>query len=361
MSQREEQEQGNSKEAREERQKEGFLSALSSGRLDTLQLRVAYILNREPDARNSDIALALAYWREFQSEYFDGEHLRAGDLYALERVPSLIRARAKIQNTYRLLQADREVRDRRRALAEQERAKAVAQRPMGDVTTVYTDESGKDGPLLLIGSVWVLHHPQIRPLQDEIRDWKKANNFVGEFHFKNINKGNVRYYLEFADFLVEKAAVLSFKAISMSRVGLADVDRGISSLLRHLILRGIQHEHQTGRAELPREVSVWKDKDTPAGDERILAELKRDLTADSQQIFEGKLRVGFLSPIESDRQVFIQVADLFAGSLNRVLNVDEQPGTPKYDLATHLLQGLGMPDGPVDNEQEGDMTVYLRL
>lgn len=79
--------------------------AVLSAKFDTIQERVAWILNHFPDTRNSDITLQLKYWDRFEPDLYDGRAIEPDDMYKLTRLTSLQRARAKIQNSYGLFQA----------------------------------------------------------------------------------------------------------------------------------------------------------------------------------------------------------------------------------------------------------------
>lgn len=96
------------KKSSEELEKEALelLDRVGSGVIDSLRDRVAYILNRYADARNSDIELVWLYWQIFESEKYPGDYITKDHMYALSRVPSLVRERARIQNQYKLFQAD---------------------------------------------------------------------------------------------------------------------------------------------------------------------------------------------------------------------------------------------------------------
>src|SRR5262245_47229828 len=124
-----------------EKGRRALLHAISAGKLDTLQERVAWILNRYPAARDSDIALQIRYWETFEPALGGGDHIHKANLYHLTRLVSLTRARAKIQNTYRLFQASPEVRKHRGTLSAEELAKALEQRPSYPQLDVYADES----------------------------------------------------------------------------------------------------------------------------------------------------------------------------------------------------------------------------
>lgn len=93
------------KEQRLEAEKAAMERAVLSAKFDTIQERVAWILNHFPDTRNSDITLQLKYWDRFEPDLYDGRAIEPDDMYKLTRLTSLQRARAKIQNSYGLFQA----------------------------------------------------------------------------------------------------------------------------------------------------------------------------------------------------------------------------------------------------------------
>jgi hypothetical protein len=180
-----------SKEEQVEQEREALIEGVSAGKFDTLQERVAWILNHYPDARDSDVALQLEYWEMFQPEFLEGEYIRKKDLYQLARLTSLTRARAKIQNTYRLFLASPDVRKHRGKLSEEEREKAGEQRPAYPLFAVYADESGKTGKFLIVGSVWFLHPPEILSFIRTVETWRKTHKFTDEFHFSTISSAKL--------------------------------------------------------------------------------------------------------------------------------------------------------------------------
>jgi len=87
----------NDKQNRLDVEKERVLSGVASAKFDTVQERVAWILNNFPETRNSDIALQLKYWERFERDIYDGVSIEPQDLYVLTRLNSLQRARAKFR------------------------------------------------------------------------------------------------------------------------------------------------------------------------------------------------------------------------------------------------------------------------
>lgn len=337
------------------------LQFIAAGKLDSLQERVAWLLNHYPSTRDSDVALQLAYWEKFENNLSAGNSVLKEDLYVLTRLTTIARARAKIQNTYRLFQASSPVRERRGTLSESERKKAVEQKADFPVFEVYADESGKTGKYLIVGGVWVLHAPEIFPLFKEITNWRAARGFKSELHFKNINNSNLIHYMSFAKFLAERSAVLSFKAIRVERAGIKNIDEALNELYYHLLVRGVEHEDASGRATLPRGIQLWKDLEEIGRDKLLLAALKERIDQAAVNRFNKRLGTQEFVSVESKSQPLIQASDLFVSSINRVLNAEGDRTGPKDQFADHFLDLLHLPHGPLREEQAGDMSVHVSL
>ena len=84
------------KEEQLEAEREAVLASVAAAKLDTLQEKVAWVLNHFPKTRNSDVALQIHYWEEFEPELGGGASIRKADLFTLTRLTSLTRARATL-------------------------------------------------------------------------------------------------------------------------------------------------------------------------------------------------------------------------------------------------------------------------
>lgn len=194
----------------------------------------------------------------------------------------------------------------------------------------------------------------------DLSEFKLALNFKKEFHFNEIKQSNLNIYMQLADWLAMKAAVVSFKAISVERAGLKSVPEALKILFYHLLVRGVEHENATGRAPLPRGIELWKDHEEIGSDKVFLAELGDRLRTASTARFGGKMEIGELEAVESEDHLPLQIADLYTGCLNRLLNSEGGEG-PKDRFSAHLLNLLGLPDGPQDQETEGGLALHVRL
>jgi hypothetical protein len=342
-------------------ERDALLRATESGQLDTVHQRVAWILNHYRDARDSDVALQLAYWDVFEPDTSTSAYIHKLDLYKLPRLTSLSRARATIQNKYQLFLASPNIRKRRGTLSEEERQKIAEQEPAYPTWAVYADESGKQSARVVVGSVWFLHAPSLWSLQREILGWRRQRQYEAELHFTDISKNNLGYYLDFSTFLSARSSTMSFKAVSMDREGVRNIDEAVGRLYYHLLINGIEHEDMTQRAPLPRNLQLVKDAEEAGRDQLLLAELDDKLKQAAASRFNRQLTIDRLYAMDSASQPFLQIADLYAGSVNRILATNGDGTSHKDEFARHFLRSLGASVDNTQTEQDGDKTIHLIL
>jgi len=347
-----------SKEERLAKERARFMEKFAAGDTNHVQTRVAWILNRYPSARDSDVTLQVLYWRIFNRDLLSGPNTVAlENLYKLTRLTDIARSRAKIQNEYHLFQASDGVRKRRVAKEGEERARQIDDQPPLRTLTVYSDESGKTENFLIVGSVWFLRGEDVNNVSNALKEWRERSEFKDELHFTKINDRNVDRYLEVIDILDNFAATISFRAITIERRGHADIPRVIDDLLLHLLVRGVRHEHESGRAPLPRSLSIFKDAEEEVRDRLSVANLELDLKNVARAQFNNELHVSLVHAIDSKSLVPIQLADLFIGSLNRRLNVSQNGNHAKDRFANAFLGRFAGDGGQQQYDQGGDMTV----
>lgn len=345
--------------ARVAHEREELLTSVAAFQADTLQRRVAWILNYYPETRDSDIALQLNYWRHFDEIDAD-DGVSAQNLYKGTRLTSLARARAKVQNTYQLFQASPAIRKRRGQLSDEEREKHIEDVPRNPGLVVYADESGKEAPTLVVGSLWFLLPIDTVRFMAAIDQWKDANGFEGEFHFSEINKLSVDTYIEFGHFLADQSAMVTFRAVTAANTGHKHVDPVLETMTYHLLARGVEHEHQSGRAPLPRHLIFYKDDSEAGRDQVTLSELRDRLINTAAARFNNQLTLGDFFAVSSKSLSIVQCADLFAGAVSRRINFHGQ-NSPKDRFAQEFLAALGMPSGATHQETVDGMAVTLAL
>lgn len=334
------------KSERLEREKEALISQLAAERLDTVRARVAFILNHHEEARNSDRVLFLTYWWKFQPNVLGPrDTLNEDNILLLENPMSLSRARQKIQNEYGLYQAAPEVQRFRRERRIEYEETAILDKPDRPVISVYGDESGVKERYAIVGSFWSLDGRSFSQLMLRLVNFKKDRGINHEFHFNDLSKGKLQVYKDFFTEAMGMSDTFSFKAVAVDRTGMnRSTEDTFHLLYLRLILEGTRHELESGRAVPPRILSVFKDKaqTNDTLDKLALAKLSDDVTAGINQRFGNDVALESLQSVDSKSNFVIQLADLFTGSINRMLNPVGEGGKHKDELAEFILGILGL-------------------
>lgn len=331
-----------------EKEKNELLNRLVANNIVYLKDRVAFILNNSVEARNSDIDLAWMYWQTYQSDRFDGTYITRDQMMKLTRLSSIARERARIQNQYKLFQADPEVRKFRWIREGNFKQAAIDDRPDGNgFYHVYIDETGKTQEYLSIGSLWILKHGGASDILKSMKidDWKKERGISSEFHFTKVTKHTVADYKHFFEMFLTMFPEVGFKLIVVSNKGISNLATAIVDMTYHLLEKGVRHEDETGRAPLPRRLQVSLDEEEKGSDRLKLENIKERLT---RQKIDG-LRLGLFETIPSSGNYFIQIVDLFTAAVNRKLHNPD--GTAfKDELADHILNLVGLDITSIDKD-----------
>lgn len=325
-----------------EAQKIRVLSAVAGNSPSRLADRVAWILNHYPSARDSDIKCQTLYWKTFQSDIYSGGAIPEDKYPELEKLNSITRARAQVQNTLGLFKASPEVRRYRGTLAEDEKQKALEVRPSHPVYCIYADESGKTGKYLMVGSFWVLKSYETIKITRAINQKKKDIGFKGEMHFKEIDKININQYLALLGAIIENSSSISFKGLGVLRSGLYNVDDTLNKLFYHMVINGIKEENQSGRAILPRNLQFRKDSEEESKDKLSIMEIELQLKHASSSIFNGNVYIDLVESEDSSISPLMQISDLFVSSISRVLNREKASDHPKDIFADKFLSSFGL-------------------
>lgn len=254
---------------------------------------------------------------------------------------AITRARAKIQNEYKLFHANDEVRRFRRNQEEYEREAQLATRPSVPTISIYCDESGKTGSYPMVGSMWVHDLHREKQLRIHFTQWKNRMglSLSNEFHFTEMSRNELSLYKEFVNEFLSVSDMMTFVLAVSEHARGRSLDDTILELHYQLVHQGLERETNARRISLPRQVNFWKDRDD-ANDKLLLTKLEQHLVTNFKHYFDDKLHLSIFNPIDSKISPFIQIADIFTGSMSRLLN---QPGNyHKDELAQHLAALLGV-------------------
>lgn len=334
-------------------ERQELLNSVVSGNLTSDRDRVAYLLSNYVGARNSDKFLVWKFWEIFHKEELSDKSLSQDSFFKLPSYSSLSRIRAKIQNEYNLFLADPKIRKRRGTLAEEIRIETVEDKPDGrPVTVVFLDESGKNDKNLIIGSLWQLEGGiNSVHISSQLREWKLTQKIDYEFHFTKLSNSKLGAYKAFFEKFLSLAPTIGFKCIIIPNSGFTETTQPLHDLIFHLLYKGITKEHDSGRAVLPRQLQLFMDGDGQLGKDILLLEnIKSRLKS---QLING-LTIGEFEAVDSKNNFFIQVADLFSSSINRVLNRTSEVYNQKDVLADHIFNLLAIDPSTLKTNSQSD-------
>lgn len=325
-----------------EREKKELLASLAGGDFSKQKTKVAHILNLYPESRNSDITLTIKYWETFQPDIYNPHRILPKELFRLERMHYLVRARAKIQNEYNLFTSNSEVKRFRRK-HEEEMSEAVLEgaKPRR-LVHVYADETGKTQKYVVVSSVWVLTGRAVFTVSQSITSWQEKSRWAKrEVHFAKLGKQDMDTLKEYIGIIVQNREFLSFKSIAVERARTKrTIEQVVEKLHEHMLLRGAEHEINSNRIGLPQKIEVTIDHEQSL-DAITLDELKRRINEGYAVKFGQDVEVSQIETISSRNSPLVQLSDLVAGAINRKMN-NADGNNYKDEMADLIIQMLDL-------------------
>ena len=325
---------------------------MHGGDFSKLKTKVAYILNLYPHSRNSDVSLTLKYWETFQPDIYNESGILPKDLFKLERQHYIVRARAKIQNEYKLFTSDSEIKRFRRKHEEKMQNEMIKDIAPRNVVNIYADETGKNQDFIIVASVWILTGRAVFTVGQAISKWKDESVWAKrEIHFTKFGKRDEEPLSEYLNIILKNREFLSFKAIAVEKKKTKrKVEEVIIKLHEHMLINGTEHELKTNRISLPQNIDVTLDEEQSL-DPITLSEIKRRVNTDYQSNHGKEVSLNSLQTVSSRKSPLVQLADLVAGAINRKLNHKGQRNY-KDDMADKIIKTL---DIQISSEDENNM------
>jgi len=325
-----------------EKEKKALLDSLAGGDFSTQKTKVAAILNLYPESRNSDITLALKYWETFQPEIYNTTGILPKDLFKLERLHYIVRARAKIQNEYRLFQADAKVQKFRKKHEEVMYDAVLEDVEPRQLINVYADETGKNHEFVIVAAVWVLTGKAVFSITQAVMEWKVNSVWKNrEIHFTKFGKLDLDPLKEYLSVIQKNREFLSFKVIAVERSkAKRKIEEVVEKLHEHMLIRGVEHEIKQGRINLPREIDMTIDEEQSL-DKFTLSEMHRRIQSDFERTYGNQLKLYGVQTASSKNSSLVQLADVIAGAVNRHLNPTAEKNY-KDEMAELIVKTLDL-------------------
>lgn len=330
------------KKTRLEKEKSELLTSLASSDFTTMKTKVAAILNLYPHARNSDVALAIQYWETFQPEIYKASGILPKDLFKLERLHYIVRARAKIQNEYGLFLADDKFRKHRKHREEDMYESVLEDSAPRKVVHIFADETGKTQQFVIVASVWVLTGRAVFAVSQAITSWQKKSPWATrEVHFAKFGKSDLETLVGYLDVIQDNREYLSFKMIAVEKAKTKrSIEEVVLKLHEHMLIKGSEHEISSSRIDLPRVIELSVDEEQSL-DLFTLTELKQRINENFLRSYGERLELASVQTASSRKSPLVQLADVVAGAVNRRLNPQAERNY-KDEMADMVIDKLGL-------------------
>lgn len=323
-------------------QRAALLASIAQSQLATQEQKVARILQRYPETRDSDIALCLRYWRTFQADVIERwSPLELEILYELDKVMSLVRSRQIIQNNLRLFRGMEDTRKAREAMQRELHEYLAAHRDTLPEIHFYLDETGNEGDKNYTGvaGVCVINWKQYEKHYAALAQWRERQGWTETIHFAETGADKVDRAASLLQQLAQRRSGVLFLGYSISSRG--RTQEAMFSLFIQLVMDSLKHLQQQGCLSENQNVRVIKEAD-PGFDTMYLDTMTKRLSEAVALEFPGLLAVSPVEAVTKGRTVLLECADLIAGGMQR--RALGKGRNPKDKVAEAVINVTGFED-----------------
>ena len=326
--------------------------------------KVAYTLWKKPKTRESDITLSLEYYKLFYPDYVVDEKINFKDFYIIPKMYDIQRDRATVQNDERLFRPSVETLNKRfkKQIENEERYSSYIYTPE---YSLFLDDSGKTDNYFFIAGILVNGNDTINIFSKEIIEIKnkiaqKHNIVIKELKFNSIDKKNYKFYIEFLeqvqnlfDKVVFCSSALEVKHLKEHNKKRKPIDC-IKLMLEPITFLAVRYSLKSTLTNSLSNLNIIIDENEAIdviGKNTIEQELQEKINHN----FEYFARMNKFTTQDSKENILIQLADLYAGSLNNVFSAKEiisENAQCKRNFANKFLDIVGI--SKIDSEHQTD-------
>ncbi|HEV7998458.1 MAG TPA: hypothetical protein VGP63_01180 [Planctomycetaceae bacterium] len=319
-----------------------MLADIADSYLATRELRVADILRRFPETRDSDTALCIRYWKMFQADVLERwRPLELEVLYDLDRIETIGRVRRMIQNELRLFRGIEETRGARQAMQMEFHEYLAAHRDSLPEVRFYLDETGNEGDKAYTGvaGICIINWKQFDKHHAALEQWRSEKGWPETIHFSETNTDKVNRAVSLLQQLQSRRAGILFLGYSLASRGRTHED--LFSLFIQLVVDSLKHLGDCNCLRENCRVRVIKEADT-GFDQLFLHKMTKQLADLVALEFPGRLAVLPVEAVGKGRTVLLECADLIAGGMQR--RALSKGRNPKDRLAEAVINVTGFED-----------------
>jgi hypothetical protein len=328
------------REQSERRQK--MLADIANSYLANREQRVAHILQRFPETRDSDTALCIRYWKMFQPDVLERwMPLELEVLFELDRIETLGRVRRIIQNELRLFRGVEDTRRAREAIQAEFYEYIAAHRDSLPEVRFYLDETGNEGEKTYTGiaGLCVINWRQFDKHHAALEQWRSQQGWPETIHFSETGADKVDRAVSLLKQLQSRRSGVLFLGYSLASRGRTHED--LFSLFIQLVVDSLKYLRECKCLTENRSIRVIKEADT-GFDTLFLDKMTKRLSEAVALEFPGELTVMPVEAVTKGRSVMLECADLIAGGMQR--RALAKGRNPKDRLAEAVINVTGFED-----------------
>jgi hypothetical protein len=327
-------------EEAEHRQK--MLADIANSYLATREQRIAHILQRFPETRDSDTALCIRYWNMFQADVLERwQPLELEVLYELDRIETIGRVRRMIQNELRLFRGLEDTRRAREAMQAEFHEYIAAHRDSLPEVRFYLDETGNEGDKTYTGiaGVCIINWKQFEKHHAALQQWRSKQGWPETIHFSETGADKIDRAVSLLQQLQSRRSGVLFLGYSLAARG--RTHEILVSLFIQLVVDSLMYLRECKCLTENRSVRVIKEADS-GFDSLFLHKMTKQLGDAVALEFPGQLTVLPVEAVTKGRTVLLECADLIAGGMQR--RALHKGRNPKDRLAEAVVNVTGFED-----------------
>ncbi len=298
-------------------ERQQLLSEISSSFLGKTEQRVAWLLQRFPETRDSDTALAVRYWKTFQADVLEKwNRLDLDILFDLDHFETLSRVRRHVQNDLQLFVASSRTRQLRNELQMDFSQYLSASRHTDDEVRFYLDETGNEGGKAYVGvaGICIINWKQYEKHHAALKQWRENQGWPETIHFSETGSAQQPKALALLSELQKRRSGLLFLGYSIPSRG--HTHHALVDLFIQLVSDSLRQLEALKCLNSPRALTLIKEADggfdtiyKPAIEKYLSQQLGRD--------FPERVFLKQVEPLPKGREVLLECADLIAGGMQR--------------------------------------------
>ena len=327
------------------KKRQQLLADVARSEFGDVEQKVAFILQRYPETRESYVTMCIRYWQRFNADVLERWKLMNLDfMFELDRFETIGRVRREIQNKLQLFRGLELTPQYRLLYQKNLQEYLAAHRGVIPEVRFYLDETGNEGNKAYTGvaGICTMNWRQYEMHAAALAQWRSAQG-PEPIHFVEIGSERTARAMSLLKELERRRSGLLFLGYAFRTQ--APTREAMFSLFAQLVVDSLHRLKLLGSLNEPRLLRVIKETE-PGFDSIYLEKLNKHLTELVAFDFPSQFVVQPVETVVKGREVLLECADLIAGGMQRRALFKGQ--NPKDVLAEAVFNVAGFEDASDD-------------